>query len=96
MRFSAQGYARLNEILAPDIAVLEGIFHREGPPLRKRGDHPGHGGSGHSAVRELDHHAEALRQSDQITRHIERTAAEVMQLWKKRREMKPWSAAPAM
>ncbi len=29
MRFSAQGYARLNEILAPDIAVLEGGYSVE-------------------------------------------------------------------
>jgi len=89
MRFSAQGYARLNEILAPDIAVLEGGYSIEKAlPYVNVGIILAMAGLDYSAVREPDYHAEALRQSDQITRHIERTAEEVMQLWKKRREMK--------
>ena len=45
MRFSAQGYARLNERLEPAHRRARGrLFHRGGPALRQRGDHPRHGG----------------------------------------------------
>ncbi len=44
MRFSAQGYAKLNEMLAPDIAVLGGGYAIESAlPLRQPRDHPRHG-----------------------------------------------------
>jgi len=89
MRFSAQGYARLNERLAPDIAVLEGGYSIEKAlPYVNVGIILAMAGLDYSAVREPDYNAEALRQSEQITRYIERTSAEVMMLWKKRRDMK--------
>ncbi len=89
MRFSAQGYARLNERLAPDIAVLEGGYSIERAlPYVNVGIILAIAGLDYSAIREPDYHAEALRQSEQITQHIERTAAEIMMLWKKRRDMK--------
>jgi acetoin utilization deacetylase AcuC-like enzyme len=89
MRFSAQGYARLNERLAPDIAVLEGGYSIEKAlPYVNVGIILAMAGLDYSAVREPDYQAEALRQSEQITQHIERTASEIMMLWKKRRDMK--------
>ena len=89
MRFSAQGYARLNELLAPDIAVLEGGYSIEKAlPYVNVGIILAMAGLDYSAVREPDYNAEALRQSEQITHYIERTSAEVMMLWKKRRDMK--------
>ncbi|MCX5827556.1 MAG: histone deacetylase [Deltaproteobacteria bacterium] len=89
MRFSAQGYARLNERLAPDIAVLEGGYSIEKAlPYVNVGIILAMAGLDYSAVREPDYNAEALRQSEQITQYIERTSSEVMMLWKKRRDMK--------
>jgi acetoin utilization deacetylase AcuC-like enzyme len=89
MRISAQGYARLNERLAPDIAVLEGGYSIEKAlPYVNVGIILAMAGLDYSAVREPDYDAESLRQSEQITRHIERTSSEVMMLWKKRRDMK--------
>ena len=89
MRFSAQGYARLNERLAPDIAVLEGGYSIEKAlPYVNVGIILAMAGLDYSAVREPDYNAEALRQSTQITQYIERTSSEVMMLWKKRRDMK--------
>ncbi|HAJ26517.1 MAG TPA: histone deacetylase [Syntrophus sp. (in: bacteria)] len=89
MRFSAQGYARLNERLAPDIAVLEGGYSIEKLlPYVNVGIILAMAGLDYSAVREPDYNAEALRQSEQITQYIERTSSEVMMLWKKRRDMK--------
>jgi acetoin utilization deacetylase AcuC-like enzyme len=89
MRFSAQGYARLNERLAPDIAVLEGGYSIEKAlPYINVGIILAMAGLDYSAVREPDYHAESLRQSEQITQHIERTSSEIMLLWKKRRDMK--------
>ncbi|MFA5182882.1 MAG: histone deacetylase [Syntrophales bacterium] len=89
MRFSAQGYARLNERLAPDIAVLEGGYSIEKAlPYVNVGIILAMAGLDYSAVREPDYNAEALRQSEQITHYIERTSSEVMMLWKKRRDMK--------
>jgi acetoin utilization deacetylase AcuC-like enzyme len=89
MRFSAQGYARLNERLAPDIAVLEGGYSIEKAlPYVNVGIILAMAGLDYSSVREPDYNAEALRQSEQITQYIERTSSEVMMLWKKRRDMK--------
>jgi acetoin utilization deacetylase AcuC-like enzyme len=89
MRFSAQGYARLNEILAPDIAVLEGGYSIEKAlPYVNVGIILAMAGLDYSAVREPDYNAAALRQTEQITQYIERTSAEIMMLWKKRRDMK--------
>jgi acetoin utilization deacetylase AcuC-like enzyme len=89
MRFSAQGYARLNELLAPDIAVLEGGYSIEKAlPYVNVGIILAMAGLDYSSVREPDYNAEALRQSEQITQYIERTSSEIMTLWKKRRDMK--------
>ena len=89
MRFSAQGYARLNERLAPDIAVLEGGYSIEKAlPYVNVGIILAMAGLDYSAVREPDYNAEALRQSEQITQYIEQTSSDVMMLWKKRRDMK--------
>ena len=46
MRFSAQGYALLNEKLAPHIAVLEGGYSIESASLRQCRNNPGYGRTG--------------------------------------------------
>ena len=89
MRFSAQGYALLNERLAPDIAVLEGGYSIEKAlPYVNVGIILAMAGLDYSHVREPDYDPVALRQSADISRTIEEEAAKVMNLWRGRHEMK--------
>jgi acetoin utilization deacetylase AcuC-like enzyme len=85
MRFSAQGYALLNEKLSPDIAVLEGGYSIEKAlPYVNVGIILAMAGLDYSQVREPDYNADALRQSKDITEYIETMAAQVYGRWKKR------------
>ncbi|MDD5168100.1 MAG: histone deacetylase, partial [Syntrophales bacterium] len=85
MRFSAQGYALLNEKLAPDIAVLEGGYSIEKAlPYVNVGIILAMAGLDYSQIREPDYNAAALKQSDDINRYIEKVSEQVYGLWKKR------------
>jgi len=85
MRFSAQGYARLNERLKPDIAVLEGGYSIEGAlPYVNVGIILAMAGLDYSHVREPDYNPGALRQSAEITRYIREMSKDVLELWKRR------------
>jgi acetoin utilization deacetylase AcuC-like enzyme len=89
MRFSAQGYALLNERLAPDIAVLEGGYSIEKAlPYVNLGIILAMAGLDYSQVREPDYQPAALRQSAQITECIENEIEAVLKLWKGRKELK--------
>jgi len=89
MRFSAQGYALLNERLAPDICVLEGGYSIEKAlPYVNVGIILAMAGLDYSHVREPDYDPLSLRQSPDITRAIEEEARAVMGLWRERHEMK--------
>jgi hypothetical protein len=89
MRFSAQGYALLNERLAPDICVLEGGYSIEKAlPYVNVGIILAMAGLDYSHVREPDYDPLSLRQSSDITRVIEEEVNAVMGLWRDRREMK--------
>jgi hypothetical protein len=89
MRFSAQGYARLNERLNPDIAVLEGGYSIEGAlPYVNVGIILAMAGLDYSHVREPDYHPESIRQSGEITQYIRETTKDVLDLWKKRHSFK--------
>ncbi len=89
MRFSAQGYALLNEKLAPHIAVLEGGYSIEKAlPYVNLGIILAMAGLDYSRVREPDYDPAALRQSREITQAIESEAREVMELWKARDTLK--------
>ena len=89
MNFSAQGYARLNEKLNPDIAVLEGGYSIEGAlPYVNVGIILAMAGLDYSHVREPDFNPESIRQSGEITRHIRETTKDVLDLWKKRESFK--------
>ncbi|MCD6534548.1 MAG: histone deacetylase, partial [Deltaproteobacteria bacterium] len=73
MNFSAQGYARLNEKLNPDIAVLEGGYSIQGAlPYVNLGIVLAMAGLDYSQVREPDYNPESLRQSNEITNYIEK------------------------
>jgi acetoin utilization deacetylase AcuC-like enzyme len=89
MRFSAQGYALLNEKLAPDIAVLEGGYSIEKAlPYVNVGIILAMAGLDYSHVREPDYDPASLRQSTDITRIIEAETEKVMSLWRDRHNMK--------
>lgn len=84
MRFSAQGYALLNEKLAPDIAVLEGGYSIEKAlPYINVGIILAMAGLDYSNVREPDYNAEQLRQSADITGIIEKEVQNIMNMWKR-------------
>jgi len=89
MRFSAQGYARLNELLNPDIAVLEGGYSIEGAlPYVNVGIILAMAGMDYSHVKEPDFDPLSIRESDDILRRIEKDAAEILRMWKKRDSLK--------
>jgi acetoin utilization deacetylase AcuC-like enzyme len=85
MRFSAQGYALLNDKLAPDIAVLEGGYSIEKAlPYVNVGIILAMAGLDYSCVREPDYDAAALKQTQDITRFVEKSTAMAYQLWQER------------
>ncbi|MEW6333911.1 MAG: histone deacetylase [Thermodesulfobacteriota bacterium] len=89
MRISAQGYALLNERLAPHIAVLEGGYSIEAAlPYVNVGIILAMAGLDYSRVREPDYDPAALRQSAEITRAVEEVSHGVMTLWRNRRSLK--------
>lgn len=89
MNFSAQGYALLNEKLAPHLAVLEGGYSIERAlPYVNTGIILAMAGLDYSFIREPDYNADRLRQSAEITRLIEDEAKNIMTLWKTRKSLK--------
>ncbi|MBN1663526.1 MAG: histone deacetylase [Deltaproteobacteria bacterium] len=89
MRFSAQGYAILNEKLAPHIAVLEGGYSIEDAlPYVNVGIILAMAGIDYSCVKEPDFDPSALKQSADISRYIEKLVASIKNQWEKRDVMK--------
>lgn len=89
MRFTAQGYARLNEKLSPDIAVLEGGYSIENAlPYVNVGIILAMAGLDYSHVREPDYNEAAVRQSAEISRYIEKEAAKIYDLWRNRESIR--------
>ena len=89
MYFTAQGYALLNDRLSPHIAVLEGGYSIEKAlPYVNVGIILAMAGLDYSHVREPDYDPLTLRQSDEISRYIEKEAAEIYTLWKRRDSMR--------
>jgi acetoin utilization deacetylase AcuC-like enzyme len=80
MSFSARGYARLNEMLNPHIAVLEGGYAIQGAlPYTNLGICLAMAGYDFSAVREPDYDPERLRQSARISEYIDTLCDQVME-----------------
>jgi acetoin utilization deacetylase AcuC-like enzyme len=89
MRFSAQGYARLNDRLSPHIAVLEGGYAIEQAlPYVNLGIILAMAGLDYSQVREPDYDPARLRQSAAITQKIDAEIEAVMSLYKTRHARK--------
>jgi acetoin utilization deacetylase AcuC-like enzyme len=89
MRFTAQGYALLNEKLAPDIAVLEGGYSIEKAlPYVNVGIILAMAGLDYSCVREPDYDAASLEQTPDITQFVEKSTAVAYQLWQERHALR--------
>ncbi len=89
MRFSAQGYATLNDMLSPDIAVLEGGYSIEKAlPYVNVGIILAMAGLDYSHVREPEYQSSSLRQSQDISRYIAQEAEEIYELWSRRNEIR--------
>jgi acetoin utilization deacetylase AcuC-like enzyme len=89
MNFSAQGYARLTEILRPDIAVLEGGYSIEGAlPYVNVGIVLAMAGIDYSKVREPDYAPDRIRQTPAVTAAIEKIGETVLTIWQHREEIK--------
>jgi acetoin utilization deacetylase AcuC-like enzyme len=89
MRFTAQGYALLNEKLSPDIAVLEGGYSIENAlPYVNVGIILAMAGLDYSCVREPDFNPNIIKQSNEISKYIEQEASQIYSLWKNRESLK--------
>jgi acetoin utilization deacetylase AcuC-like enzyme len=85
MNFSAQGYARLTEILNPDIAVLEGGYSIEGAlPYVNVGIVLAMAGVDFSKVKEPNYDPDRMRQTPAVTDAIEKIGDTVLTLWQQR------------
>jgi acetoin utilization deacetylase AcuC-like enzyme len=83
MDFCAQGYAKLTEMLKPDIAVLEGGYAIEGAlPYVNAGIILAMAGLDYSKVVEPDYEPEEIRQSYQVTAYIKKLCDQVMHYYR--------------
>lgn len=88
MNISARGYAKLNEKLSPDVAVLEGGYSIEGAlPYINFGIILAMAGLDYSHVIEPDFSPDKVSQTRQVTRTIERLSDEIVTLWKHRAQL---------
>jgi acetoin utilization deacetylase AcuC-like enzyme len=79
MHFSAQGYARLNELLRPDIAVLEGGYSIKGAlPYVNLGICLAMAGCDYSGVKEPDYNPDHLREQPDTLEYIKQLSDEVL------------------
>ncbi|MEW9082652.1 histone deacetylase family protein [Caldanaerobacter subterraneus] len=89
MNFTAQGYAKLNERLNPDVAVLEGGYSIEGAlPYVNLGIILAMAGIDYSRVREPDYDEEKLKQPKDITEYIKKLSEIVYNRWKNKDDLR--------
>ena len=85
MNFSAQGYARMTEILNPDVAVLEGGYSIEGAlPYVNVGIVLAMAGVDFSKVKEPNYDPDRFRQTPDVTDGIEKIGETVLTIWQQR------------
>ena len=86
MNFTARGYARLTELLAPDIVVLEGGYSIEGAlPYINAGILLALAGLDYSAAKEPDWSPRVARQSEGVTQHIGELVDALRDMWNTRK-----------
>ncbi len=89
MNFTAQGYAKLNDRLNPDIAVLEGGYSIEGAlPYVNLGIILAMAGIDYSHVHEPDYDKDKLKQPKNITEYIKQVSEIVYNRWKTKDELR--------
>lgn len=89
MNLSAQGYAKLNEKLNPDIAVLEGGYSIEGAlPYINLGIILAMAGMDYSNVYEPGFYDEDLKQPNDITKYVEEISKVVYERWQNKAALK--------
>ena len=82
MNFTAQGYARLNRMLKPDISVLEGGYSIEGAlPYTNLGIILAMAGLDTSHVREPDYDPSNFIQSQEMNEHIDEVCDKALKLF---------------
>ena len=87
MNLSARGYAKLNELLKPDIAVLEGGYSVEDAlPYVNTGIILAMAGLDYSNVVEPDYNANNLRENEAIMRRIKQIVQEQWTKWQMREQ----------
>ncbi|PID74470.1 MAG: histone deacetylase [Desulfobacterales bacterium] len=85
MNFSAQGYAKLTELLRADIAVLEGGYSIEGAlPYVNAGIIMAMAGLDYSNLHEPDYVKERFIQSRKLEKEIKKCCAASLDVWRKR------------
>ena len=88
MNFTAGGYARLTELLAPDIVVLEGGYSIEGAlPYINAGILLALAGLDYSASKEPDWSPRLTRQSDGATQRIRESVNALREMWNTRKSV---------
>lgn len=89
MNFTAQGYAKLNDRLNPDIAVLEGGYSIEGAlPYVNLGIILAMAGIDYSHVHEPDYDRDRLKQPKDITEYIKQISEIVYSRWKDKEDLR--------
>ncbi len=89
MNFTAQGYARLNKKLNPDISVLEGGYSIEGAlPYTNLGIILAMAGLDTSHVKEPDYDPDNFIQTEEMNNHIEGICNQALELFQKREGLK--------
>ena len=85
MNFTAQGYARLNRFLNPDICVLEGGYSIEGAlPYTNLGIILAMAGMDFSHVKEPDYDPARFTQPQDMNRYIEGVCAKALEIFSSR------------
>lgn len=97
MNFTAQGYARLNRQLNPDICVLEGGYSIEGAlPYTNLGIILAMAGLDTSHVKEPDYDPDNFIQSTQMNNYIADICSQAKSLFDRRYELKKSAAAESI
>ena len=85
MNISAKGYAEMNELLDPDLAILQGGYSIESAlPYINVGLILAMAGLDYSQVKEPDYDPQLLKQDQSITEEIKETVARLKKIWKNR------------
>lgn len=89
MNLSARGYAKLNELLNPDIAVLEGGYSIEGAlPYVNVAIILAMIGLDYSKVIEPNFHKDKISQSKDVTNYIKQLTDNLLTIWKSKKILK--------